>query len=847
MTEHIKINSTVPRTEYTADGATTAYPAPFAFLKAADLKVWIGSVEKQLDTDYTVTGEGTTAGGTVTFAGAPATGQSVVISRQATVARMSDFLPGGSLRADTLNDELDRLTLSLQEAEAARGRSLRIADHDADAAPGALPSRALRASRVLAFDNQGDPVAGPASSTLSEIEGAVSSATADAAAAAASALAAASDAASVADVAALVQNIPATLSATGDGETVAFTLSRAPVDDKALLVSLDGIIQHGPAFATSDTILTFASAPPDGVAIEIRDLSATAIIDAAEVSALAAISDAIPTVAAISSDVSSVAAAGTAISDVATDLNGANTIGAAITAASAAASAETSATASATAASASAVAAAASKTNAEASESGAANAQALAETAQSAAEAARTGAEAAETGAGTAETNAAGSASAAAASASSASSAVANAIIAAARGTFRNRFGTLPSAILGFDLGEVSQITLTRATPGFTNTDGGSVESKVIDAVRLTHDPVTGEPLGLLVEPQQTNHHITSNSLIGNGIARTTVVNDDAVAPDGTTTACTVTETEVVGSHVAGASVGKFTIASAGAYYCLSAYVKDVGANSTQHWMAISGAPFSGTSADWHGWTWDFATESLEPRSTATSSVTVGYEKLPNGWYRIWATRAPSGASGSAGVTFDFRNDGASYLGDTDNSMAMWGLMLEEVDSQNSGPSSVILTDGSQVTRSADLATVDLSAVPAFRPDGFSILVEADVRDSDGVLFAIGTGTTEEIALNMQSGELHLRGADGLNLTAESGLTPGDRIVVALRIAEDDVAVSTNGATVVTQSSHAMNADADEMRLGTDLLGANGLPCVIRQVAVFGPLPDAILEAMSNG
>lgn len=847
MTEHIKINSTVPRAEYAADGTTTAYPAPFAFLKAADLKVWIGAAEQQLDSDYTVTGEGTTAGGTVTFVSAPTTGQSVVISRQATVARTSDFLPGGSLRADTLNDELDRLTLSLQEAEAARGRSLRIADHDAGPLPGALPSRALRASRVLAFDELGDPVAGPASSTLTDIEGAVSSVTDDAAAAAASALAAANDAASVANVAALVQNIPATLSATGDGETVAFALSRPPVDDKALLVSLDGIVQHGAAFATSDAVLTFVSAPPDGVAIEIRDLSATAIIDAAEVSALAVISDAIPTVAGISSDVSSVAALANDISDVADDLNGANTIGAATTAAGAAASAETGAAASATAASASAVSAAASEANAESSESGAVSAQAMAEAAQTAAEAARAGAEAAESSAGTAETNAAGSASAAAASASSALGAVADAVIAAARGTFRNRFGTLPAAIMGFDLGEVSRITLNRATVGFTDTDGGGVESKAIDTVRLAQSPDTGEPLGLLLEPQQTNHHITSNSLNGNGVVRCTVIDDDAVAPDGTTTASTMTETTDSGSHGAGASGGKFTISSAGTYYCLSSYVKDVGANSTAHTALIYGPPFSGAASDWHGWQWDFSTETIQPYQTGNTDVAVGYEKLANGWYRLWATRAPSDASGSAGVSFSFQNDGSSYVGDTDNSMAVWGIMLEEVESQDSGPSSVILTDGSEVTRSADLATVDLSAVSAFRPDGFSILVEADVRDSDGVLLTIGTGTTAEIALDMQSGALHLTGTDDLDLTAESSLKPGDRIVVALRITENDVAVSTGGAPVVTRSSHAMNADANEMRLGTDMTGASGLPCVIRQIAIFGPLPDATLEAMSNG
>ncbi|WP_281019990.1 hypothetical protein [Minwuia sp. IMCC3060] len=847
MTEHIKINSTVPRAEYAADGMTTAYPAPFAFLKAADLKVWIGSAKQQPDTDYTVTGEGTTAGGTVTFTSPPATGQSVVISRQATVARMSDFLPGGSLRADTLNDELDRLTLALQEAEAARERSLRIADHDADAAPGALPTRALRASRVLAFDDQGDPVAGPASNILSDIEGAVSSVTEDAAAAAASALSAAGDAASVANVAALVQNIPATLSATGDGETVAFTLSRAPVDDRALLVSLDGIIQHGTAFATSDNVLTFASAPPDGVAIEIRDLSATAIIDAAEVSALAAISDAIPTVAAISSDVSSVAAAETAISDVATDLNGANTIGAAVAAASAAAASETGAAASATAASASAVSAAASEANAEASESGAVSAQALAEIAQTAAEAARAGAEAAETGAGTAETNAAVSASAAAASASSASGAVADAIIAAARGTFRNRFDILPSAILGFDLGEVSQIVLTRATAGFTDTDGGGIESKGIDTPRLTHDPETGEPLGLLLEPQQTNHMIHSDLQPG-GIGVTNTAGN-ALAPDGTMTARTIFQTADSGGHAVGNAFNTTGVVS-GTRYIVAMDVKEVGTVPTQHAFYAYVGPFDGAASDYFGWRWDFATETLTPYKTSSSTVTVGHRKLGAGWYRLWASVVAPGASGTSGFVLQF-TDGiggaTSFAGDTNAGIAVKGCRCIPASHADALPPSQIETDGSQVTRSADLAIVDLSAQTAFRPDGFSILVEAEILDDDGTLLAIGKTATQEVALDLQGGDLHVTSSSGLNLTAASGLAPGDRIVATLRMAENDVAVSVNGATVVTESSHTLHGDANEMRLGTDLSGTSNLPCVIRQVAIFGPLPDARLEAMSNG
>lgn len=840
MTEHIKINDTAPRAEYAGDGSTTSFPAPFAFMKAADLKVWVGATAQQLDTDFTVTGAGTTAGGTVTLATAPASDQGVVITRQAAIARTTDFLPGGSLRADTLNDELDRLTLALQEAAAARARSLRIADHDTGTAPGTLPSRDARASRVLAFDAAGDPLPGPVTSTLSDIGNAVSSATGSAAAAAASALAAATDAASVADIAALAQNIPATVTATGDGVTVTFALAAPPADDTALLVSLDGIIQHTSTYSTSGATLSFTAAPPDGVAVEIRDLSATAIIDASEVSALAAITADISAVSGVSANLPAVAANAVDISTVADDLNGANSIGAAITAAGSAASAATGAAASESAAAASATAAAA-------SEADAATAGIAAEAAQTASETARTAAEAAATSASASATGAAASASAAGSSAASAADAVADAIAAAARGRFRNRFGLAPPWIAGFDLGEVSQVTLTRATVGFTDNDAGGIGSQAIDALRLAHDHATGEPLGLLLEPQQTNHMIHSDLQSGGtGVTNTA---DDAIGPDGAMTARTIFQTAADSGHFVGTATNTTGIVS-GTRYLVAMYVKQAGTVASQHAHYAYSAPFNHPGSDWFGWRWDFATETIAPYKAGSGNVTVGSRKLAGGWYLLWASTVAI-ASGTTGFVTQF-TDGiggpTSFAGDTDAGIAVKGCRCIAVSSASALPPSRIDTDGSQVTRSPDLATVDLSAVTAFRPDGFSVVVEATILDDHGTLFAIGTGTSHEVALEMQSGDLHMTSSTGgLDLTAASGLSPGDRIVVALRMATDDVAVSINGATAVTDSSHALQGDADTMQLGADLSGGGGLPCAIGQVAILGPLPDATLEAMSNG
>ncbi len=801
MTEHIKINDTAPRAEYVGDGATKVFPAPFPFLATADLHVWIGDSQQAETTDFSVTGTGETSGGTVTFGVAPDDGDSVVIYRRADVERLSDFLPGSSLRANTLNDEFDRLTLSLQEVATRLDRALRLADHDHGAVPAALPSASARASRILSFDTDGHPIAGPETSIVTSLQTAVESATGSATAAAASASAAAGDAELVGDVAALVQNIPAASSATGDGATLTFTLTQQPVDAAALVVSLDGVLQHLSAFSVSGTDLTFTSAPPDGVSIEVRDLSSTAIVNAVDVSSLATVTAPIATLADIAADVSATATNADDISTVAADLNGANTIGSAVSSAGIAASSATGAAASETAASTSATEAAASATSAATSATNAATSQAAAETARTAALAAEASAEAA-------ESSAVSSATAAAASASGAVAAVADAVGAAARGAFRGRFGKVPPAVLPFYLADVSGVTLTRATVGTAVSEQGGPEGSAIDTPRIEHDPSTSERLGLLLEPAATNlvKHSADQSnaaWVTNGgyFTRTGGQADPAGGTSATRLRCDIAGTSATQylrqfSATNTYTNGKFTF-----------WARRVTGTGNVRILGLNGS--TGTALN------------------ITSSLTSDWQRFSH--------------SGSAGAGFLYFGIGLESLNDEID------VAFFQCEGDISGEvSSFIETTTAAATRSADVATVDLSALAGFRPAGFTLLAEVVLLDTDGALMDIGTGSTSEVALDMQSGDLHVTGADSLDLTAASGLSVGDRLVIALRVQTDSVAVSVNGTTVVADPSHTLNGDADEMRLAATLSGSNPLACIVQQIAFFGPLPDSDLETMSN-
>lgn len=60
---------------------------------------------------------------------------------------------------------------------------------------------------------------------------------------------------------------------TGDGTTVAFTLSTPPEDDQFVFVTINGVKQHVDAYSLSNDEITFSSAPSSGDAIECRTLS----------------------------------------------------------------------------------------------------------------------------------------------------------------------------------------------------------------------------------------------------------------------------------------------------------------------------------------------------------------------------------------------------------------------------------------------------------------------------------------------------------------------------------------------------------------------------------------------
>lgn len=106
----------IPFNEHLANGATTVFAYEFQLLSAADMVVRLnGAVVPP--SSYTLSGVGNQAGGSVTFLVAPANLTRVLLSREMELSRDTDYQYNGDLREATLDRDLNRIWLVLQEVQ----------------------------------------------------------------------------------------------------------------------------------------------------------------------------------------------------------------------------------------------------------------------------------------------------------------------------------------------------------------------------------------------------------------------------------------------------------------------------------------------------------------------------------------------------------------------------------------------------------------------------------------------------------------------------------------------------------------------------------------------------------
>lgn len=152
----VPISNVTRRVVFAASG-TGPYAFTFEILANTDIAVYRDDTLLTLTTDYTVTinANGT---GSVTLTAAPTGATQIAIVGNRTIQRTSDFVTGGDFFANTVNTELDQLTIFAQQNAEGLQRALSAPQTDPTSINMTLPRAALRANKALGFDANGNPV-----------------------------------------------------------------------------------------------------------------------------------------------------------------------------------------------------------------------------------------------------------------------------------------------------------------------------------------------------------------------------------------------------------------------------------------------------------------------------------------------------------------------------------------------------------------------------------------------------------------------------------------------------------------------------------------------------------------
>ena len=174
------VSSSVNKVIYSGNSATVLFPVNYYFLENSHLKVILRAADgtetvQALTTNYTVTGAGNPAGGSITMLVAPVTGTTLTIVRNVPATQETDYLANDPFPAESHERALDKLTMLAQENDEFVSRSIQIPQTDSVLTNTIVPKINDRASKLLGFNSIGSVVV--STSTISQIEAAVTAIT----------------------------------------------------------------------------------------------------------------------------------------------------------------------------------------------------------------------------------------------------------------------------------------------------------------------------------------------------------------------------------------------------------------------------------------------------------------------------------------------------------------------------------------------------------------------------------------------------------------------------------------------------------------------------------------------
>lgn len=245
--------------------------------------------------------------------------------------------------------------------------------------------------------------------------------------------------------------------------------------------------------------------------------------------------------------------------------------------------------------------------------------------------------------------------------------------------------------------------TFSRTASAYYTNSSGVLTLASTGVPRFDYDPISLQSKGLLLEGSTTNLTVHSQGAFNSwsSISNLTITDNTVAAPDGTTTASLLAETNANGEHKAQNGA---TLSSTSAGGSFSVFAK---ANQDQ-FVAItlqdSAGGYFAVVAD--------LVNGIITKTQAGGGVTAGnfgIIRRPNGWFRVWGA-ASTFNNTTNNINVQLSNSGTptiggfgaiSYAGNTGNGAWFWGAQVEN----HSFITSYVVTTTGTASRDADAVT----------------------------------------------------------------------------------------------------------------------------------------------
>jgi hypothetical protein len=376
-----------------------------------------------------------------------------------------------------------------------------------------------------------------------------------------------------------------------------------------------------------------------------------------------------------------------------------------------------------------------------------------------------------------------------------------------------------------------------------------ALQTAASGVARFEHNPVTGESLGLEIEEQRTNLAIRSEDF--NNVAYqkndSSTITNTIIAPDGTLTGGKLIENNANAQHLLFQVVSGL---STGATYTYSFYAKAAERTNAQILFA-------------QGSNNALASANLETGTIGSVIINGGnwtggsaaITSVGNGWYRLSLTATIVGSSAlSIRIVLENTTGNSIYTGDGYSGIYIWGTQLEA----GAFATSYIKTEGSQVTRSADSASMTGTNFSSwYRADEGTVYTEfsayaTSVADGFGRVWSIDdNGTNNVIGLLKNNGSnssyYTYVGVGGVaQATLFTGaLTANTFNKIGFTYKVNDFAQSTNSVTNTSDTSGTIPI-VNQIRIGS-VGGIAALNGTIRKIAYYPKrLTNAELQGLTT-